>query len=192
MKSEEHSTAAMSAKSIAPMEKIDILENLKSGSSALMGESAKRKQENPRNANLAAWYSFDPSNIWWLMDGVKHPQSRAPSAGLKKLSCCFRFIWQSARGKQVFTMLNCCQHLVSLPNLILDALCRHPGVLSSSERPGHRRGCHLYEHPPLSWLHITSILRILMGRHITYTDGQYIKSTGSTCAPCVLNQPEWS
>ena len=46
MKSEEHSTAAMSAKSIAPMEKIDILEKLKSGSSALMGESAKRKQEN--------------------------------------------------------------------------------------------------------------------------------------------------
>ena len=54
MKSEEHSTAAMNAKSIAPMEKIDILEKLKSGSSALMGESAKRKQENPRNANLAA------------------------------------------------------------------------------------------------------------------------------------------
>ena len=127
-----------------------------------MGESAKRKQENPRNANLAAWYSFDPSNIWWLMDGEKHPQSRAPSAGLKKLSCCFRFIWQSARGKQVFTMLNCCQHLVSLPNLILDELCRHPGVLSSSERPGHRRGCHLYEHPPVMTAH---------HQHLSDTDG---------------------
>ena len=126
------------------------------------GRERKAETGKSRNANLAAWYSFDPSNIWWLMDGVKHPQSRAPSAGLKKLSCCFRFIWQSARGSQVFTMLNCCQHLVSLPNLILDALCRHPGVLSSSERPGHRRGCHLYEHPPVMTAH---------HQHLTDTDG---------------------
>ena len=156
-----------------------------------MGESAKRKQENPRNANLAAWYSFDPSNIWWLMDGVKHPQSRAPSAGLKTLSCCFRFIWQSARGKQVSQCLIAVNiwflyQIWSLTrSVVIPEFCLHQNGLAIGEGV-------TCTSTPLSWLHITSILRIPMGRRITYTDSQYIKSTGSTCAPCVLSKPEWS
>ena len=40
--------------------------------------------------------------------------------------------------------------------------CRHPRVLSSSEQPGHRRGCHLYEHPPFMTAH---------HQHLSDTDG---------------------